>query len=329
MALYNANFNYLEKNSEEMGFVVSAFDTDSGFKDTFLSMEPVYEESRRGEFRFDYGARYNANAVVEITIIKADRTDFSILDVRNTLKWLTGSVTNSWLNIYSGDDFQYAFLGRFTDVKQQKLDGRTIGLMAIFTSVSPWAFSEEKSLKNVMTKILTLEVKGNDCIVVKSNGAMSVTNGVLCNGGGFDDPSSFDILSDGTVCMNADGIVADVNNQSDDVYTYLNLNVSFENNGCTYLEIENKTLNEITRVVKLYSKDKIEICDKQFIVAYTYDNVSKTWKNQNRIFGDDFNFVWPRLAPGKNEIFIRGDADGEVTFYYRYPIKIGDCTIDV
>jgi hypothetical protein len=52
----------------------------------------------------------------------------------------------------------------------------------------------------------------------------------------------------------------------------------------------------------------------------------------NKIFGDTFNFVWPRMCPGKNEIIvstIAGEGKGNFDFSYRYPIKIGDCAVDV
>ena len=39
--------------------------------------------------------------------------------------------------------------------------------------------------------------------------------------------------------------------------------------------------------------------------------------------------MWPRLAPGVNIFEISGDGVGYVDFIYRYPIKIGDCAIDI
>ena len=38
-----------------------------------------------------------------------------------------------------------SYLGRFTDVKLQKEDARVIGIVAYFTSVSPWAYSKVQS----------------------------------------------------------------------------------------------------------------------------------------------------------------------------------------
>ena len=49
----------------------------------------------------------------------------------------------------------------------------------------------------------------------------------------------------------------------------------------------------------------------------------------NNVFGDNFNFVWPKLLPGINEFSVDGSGEGYVDFEYRYPIKIGDCAIDM
>ena len=286
MALHNANFTYIGKNSEDEGFIVTSFEPDDGFKDTFLSMEPVYEESRHGESRFDYGARYNAEHTVEITIIKRDFTDFSVHDVRQALKWLTGSRVNSWMEIFCGKRFQYAFLGRVTDVKQRKLDSRVIGLMIVFTSICPWAFSNKIEFDRSISKLLNVD---NDPV---------------------------------------NKVTTEINNRSDDLYTYINLNARFENNSCSWLEIVNNTTDETTRINNIKSNEVIDIVDKQFIVAYLWDYVSQSLKNTNRIFGQDFNFVWPKLTPGMNSFTIRGDGNGKLKFSYRYPIKIGDCAID-
>lgn len=329
MALYNANFTYLGENSSNRGFVVVAFEPDDGFKDTFLSMEPVYEESRHGEFRFDYGARYNSVANVEITIIKNDRTDFSINDVRRALKWLTGSRVNSWMDIYCGNKFQYSFLGRVIDVKQRKLDGRVIGLMVVFSSISPWAFSEKFEFNRTIEQSFTVYENDNDGFTLsKYPDGMSVSDsGVLCNGPEHNDSGTFDIDASGVISIQ-NLITARIDNQSDDLYTYINLDIRFENESCTFVEVTNNTIGETTKVDRLEPDEVIDIVDKQFIVSYYWDRVSDQLTNNPRIFGEDFNFVWPRLLPGINDFVVRGDGNGRLKFSYRYPIKIGDCTID-
>ena len=328
MALYNANFTYLGQNSINNGFVVASFEPDDGFKDTFLSMEPVYEESRHGESRFDYGARYNSVPNVEITIIKRDLTDFSINDVRSALRWLTGARTNSWLDVYSGGRFQYSFLGRVTDVKQRKLDGRTIGLMVVFTSICPWAFSQQFEFNRTIVQSLEyIENKDGGLTVTKNSNEMSInSDGVLCNGPEQEDSGTFDIDEDGIVFVE-NTITASIDNQSDDLYTYINLDIRFENESCDWVKITNNTIGETTEVKHIQSGEVVDIVDKQFIVSYSMDQVSGKLINNNRIFGDDFNFVWPRLLPGMNYFVVNGNGNGRLKFSYRYPMKIGDCTI--
>ena len=330
MALYNANFTYLGENSIDKGFVVAAFEPDDGFKDTFLSMEPIYEESRHGEYRFDYGARYNSVSAVEITIIKRNLADFSISDVRAALRWLTGSRINSWFDIYSGDTFMYSFLGRVTDVKQRKLDGRTIGLMIVFTSISPWAFSRQFEFNR--TIIQSLDASEHDdggLVVIKNSNEMSISrDGVWCNGPEQEDSGTFDVDENGIISVQ-NLITANIDNQSDDLYTYINLDIRFENESCDWVEIANNTTGEITKVNNIQDGEIVDIVDKQFIVSYNIDQLSGKLVNNNRIFGDDFNFVWPRLLPGINDFVVNGNGNGRLKFSYRYPIKIGDCTIDI
>ena len=327
MALYNANFTYIGENSKNKGFVVAAFDPDDGFKDTFLSMDPVYEESRHGEYRFDYGARYNSVSTIEITIIKRDLTDFSIDDVRSTLRWLTGSRTNSWLDIYCGNVFQYSFLGRVTDVKQRKLDGRIIGLMIIFTSISPWAFSKQFEFNRTIMQTLSAEENTYGLTLTKNSNEMSINKeGVLCNGPESNDSGTFDIDASGVISVR-NIITANIDNQTDDLYTYINLDIRFENESCKWVEITNNTIGETTKVENLENGEIVDIINKHFIVSYGIDQVSGQLVNNNRIFGDDFNFVWPRLLPGVNDFIVNGNGNGRLKFSYRYPMKIGDCTI--
>jgi len=94
MSSYYPSFNYLGENSRERSLVISHFDADSGEADTFLGMEPIYTESADGSRRLDYGAKYNNVASFRITTIKPDGSDLSVDEIREHLKWLTGSKRN-------------------------------------------------------------------------------------------------------------------------------------------------------------------------------------------------------------------------------------------
>jgi hypothetical protein len=47
----------------------------------------------------------------------------------------------------------------------------------------------------------------------------------------------------------------------------------------------------------------------------------------DRIFGNDFNFVFPKLAPGLNQFGVTGS--GTITFEYMYFIKIGNMATEI
>lgn len=109
MSSYYPSFSYLGVNSRDKGLIVSHFDADSGESDTFLGMEPIYTDSADGSRRLDYGARYSNVAVFRITVIKEDGGDFSVKEVRDNLRWLTGAKTNSSLDLF--ENFVENFIG--------------------------------------------------------------------------------------------------------------------------------------------------------------------------------------------------------------------------
>ena len=142
----------------------------------------------------------------------------------------------------------------------------------------------------------------------------------------FDENSSFDIVAEGDIAgQYIVGIDTSyktvVNNASDDLYTYINLDIDFEAYGkCDNLSIYNTTLNEETIIKNVKAKENISISANQFIISDS---------PHHQIFGDDFNFVWPRLQPGENNLIIGGGGSGIAYFTYRYPMKIGDCALDI
>ena len=153
-------------------------------------------------------------------------------------------------------------------------------------------------------------------------------DGVLCNSAVPGVGACFCITDDGILYVE-DIIVALINNETDDLYTPIYLDIEYLNDTCKYLEIKNETTNEITRIDDMQPKDIIYIASKQFITAYTRDQITGELVNQNRIFGDTFNFVWPRLIPGQNNLVVEGNGNGTVKFSYRFPMKVGDCAMDI
>lgn len=326
MASYHTSFNYLGKNSVEEGYILAAFEPDDGFKDTFLDMDQISEDYYDGTKKFLYGTRYNSTAAINVTLVKMDGSDWSINDNRKALRWLTGARTASWLDLYQGDKIKYSFLGTVKSPQQYKLDGRVVGISFEFASITPWAYSEEQVFDRSIAQKLLI----NDGVLVKDPvHEMCVSeDGVLCNGAAPGPGACFCVTDDGILYVK-DIIIARIDNETDDLYSYIYLDIEYLNDTCEYIEIKNETLNETTRVDDLKQKDIIYITNKQFITAYTRNKLDGELVNQNRIFGDSFNFVWPRLAPGVNNLIVDGNGNGTVKFTYRYPMKVGDCAMDI
>lgn len=107
----------------------------------------------------------------------------------------------------------------------------------------------------------------------------------------------------------------EINNESDDLYTPIYLKTIYENTKGDSLIINNATIGESTKVSGLVINEVITLDSNMMI---TSDKSSK-------VFGNSFNFIWPRLKAGINSLEIIGT--GNITFEYYYPIKMGDCAI--
>lgn len=316
MSSYHSSFTYLNKNSAEQGYIIASFEPDNGFKDTFLGMDQISENYYDGTKKFLYGTRYNSTATISITLIKSDSADWTIDDNRKALKWLTGAKTASWLDLYQGSKIVYSFLGTITSPQQYKLDGRVVGLSFEFASITPWAFSSPQMFDCTIGQLLSTT---DDGVLFVSKGdaqEFKCDDGVVY----LDDKlgKNLNVSDDGV--LHIDNMYREtIINESDDLYTYIYLDIDYQNDNGTYISIKNATLGEESRIENVSPNEFIQISAKQFIISDI----------PNKLFGDDFNFVWPRLQPGENDFIIDGNGNGRAQFTYRYPIKIGDCAIDI
>ena len=318
MASYHSSFAYNGKNSFDEGYIIAAFEPDSGFMDSFLTMENISDEYYDGTKRFDYGSKYVSLPEIKITLIKKDGSDMKLNEFRACAKWLTGARVNSWLDMYIGDEIIYSFLGKFLGLEHYKLDSRTIGIRLTFSSVSPWAYSKPQFFDGSFGQALDMSENG---LVLTTDEQMSMlginSKGVLGPSSDDTENSCFEITDEGIAYIDTSFHVYPENN-TDDLYSYIYLDIDCIDiiGGSVY--IENKTLNEKTVITGISEGEHVSLSAKQFITS----NIP------NKIFGDDFNFIWPRLVPGDNEFTIYGSGKGKVNFTYRYPMKIGDCVID-
>lgn len=313
MSSYYPSFNYKGFNSlKDKKLIVVAFDPDQGEVDTFLGMDCIYTDKYDGTRRLDYGAKFNSVAVIKISVMKANEKDFTVAEVRDFLRWTTGSRTNSYLDLMVGNEIKFSFLGRVTNAYQQKLDSRTVGLSIEFTSVGPWAYSPIQRVGYSSDQSISIDSSG---IVCADGGASQFS---IDNNGVLSHSSVLSITNDGVVYID-NSPNFEINNETDDLYTPVYLNTIFTNGTSTTLSIKNVTLNEETTISNIRQNETITLSAEQFIISDA----------PSRIFGSDFNFIWPRLASGINKFVITTDGNGSVEFTYRYPIKIGDCAIDI
>lgn len=144
----------------------------------------------------------------------------------------------------------------------------------------------------------------------------------------IDENSYFDIISKEIVETNTLNIVGVdtsyktlISNESDDLYSYINLDINLEALGkFDNFSIYNTTLDEETIIRNVRAGENVSISANQFIISDSPNH---------KVFGNDFNFVWPRLKPGENNLVIGGGGTGVARFTYRYPMKIGNCTMDI
>lgn len=267
MSSYHSSFIYLNQNSRDYGWMISHFDADSGESETGLSTESIYTASYDGTSRNLYGTKYTGAEPIRITVIKQDGSDFSIKDNRRALKWLTGAKTDSWLDLYIGDEMKYRVRGHVQNVLQYKMDARIVGLTIVFESASPFAFSSPQVISAAIdnTKKIT------------------------------------------------------ISNDTDDVYNYTPMKTTYINGSNKGdVVIKNETTGDETKIYNVAANEVITLDTNQMITSD---------KEDVRIFGTDFNFVFPRLAAGVNTLTITGQ--GNVKFEYYYCIKIGDMAIDL
>ena len=267
MSSYHTSFTYLGKNSyDDFSLQIVHFESgDVGEVDSYLSQEAIYSDSTRGTKRTMYGTKYNSVALLHITVMRPDGSEFGIEKTREVNRWLTGSSKYSWMDLYVGDEIKYRMHCFIQDIKPYKLDSRIVGFVITAESSSPWCYSNLQTVSQTLTGEEALQI----------------------------------------------------NNLSDDMYTYTDVRTVFKNSTGKSLTIINNTTKETTTINNLAANEVITLSENMFITS----------DNSARIFGSDFNYVWPKLKYGINDFTISGV--GEIAFEYIYPMKVVDCVGDL
>lgn len=330
MAIYHPKISFHGQTNYDLELIVSTFNPDNGEVDSYLDMEPVYTDSYDGTIRTDYGAKYKSVATPSITFIEVNGSDINPYKVRNVLRWLTGSRKNSWMDVCDKDgEIVCSYLGRFTDVKLQKEDARVIGIVAYFTSVSPWAYSKVQSpvvinvngetefaIDNLSDDLYSYVYPKVSFKNGKNQNRFSITNSTIVEGNAIEhfigdgEKKEYKLdnyfYNDGSVTIDGNKIIQYKYNKDTG-----NLEFDIAPSRGSLIEINSKIRNRAS-FSNLQQEEVITI-DNNFVV---YSD------NDKRIFDDDFNFVFPRLIPGTNRFF--ADGVGLLTLEFRYPMKVAD-----
>ena len=130
-------------------------------------------------------------------------------------------------------------------------------------------------------------------------------------------PWAYSPLEEKSFYLPESGSNISIDCRSDDMYTYTYAKTTYTNGNAGSVVIQNKTTGESTEISGLVANEVVTLDGNMLI---TSDKPSK-------VFGNSFNFVWPRFKSGINELVVSGD--GTINFEYYYAIKMGDCATNI
>lgn len=145
-----------------------AFDSDNGETSTFLNREAVVSETYDGRYKRVHRYKYNESFSPKFTFMKKDFGNFTMDEVRQVIKWLTSTDTTALLDVYYDDSNVVAWsaIGGWTEISTYKLaNNRTVGIVATFEAVTPYAMSDLYSTEPktiASTGTITINVDTDD-----------------------------------------------------------------------------------------------------------------------------------------------------------------------
>ena len=298
-----------------------AFDSDSGESDSFLNREAVASESYRGSFKRVHNYKYQDVFAPTITFIKRDFGDFTLEEQRRILKWLTSKDTPSFLTVYHDDSeiISYEILGAFTEITPYKIgNGRTVGYVAKFESIAPWAFSQLntiiKDVSDPTDNIVTVEVETDDAqnaiyprITIQQDSLSSVVqvgHAMTDADEWIEDTVYYYNKDKKYYWLDADGVK---HNSATNDSGFETTSVSITNT--------HETDTEFKTIVKHDVKGETVVLDGA-------NKIVSSSRANGRIFGDDFDFKWMPLHEGKNVFSVIGNCT--IKLEWREPRKVGD-----
>jgi hypothetical protein len=297
-----------------------AFDSESGEVSSFLNREAVASESYRGDFRRIHNFRYNEFFTPKFTFVKRDFSDFTADEYRRLVSWLTSKSTTSVLTAYRDDsNVEFEAIGGWGDIQPYKIaNHRTIGVTAVFESVSPYALSPIQKRTVVVKHPADLFISCNTDdweSPVYPRITIQQTNDIIVNLTSEMASTLFehDNYIDGTV-YHCNGVyywkAMDENGQM----TYYKDATNTSGFDTTSVMLHNETAN-----VKTYIKGNTA---NETIIIDGANKLMFTEKDGRKVLGNDFAWKWLPLVRGYNIVHIVGNCT--VTFEWREPIKLGE-----
>jgi hypothetical protein len=304
-----------------------AFDSDNGDMSSFLTREAIASESYLGDYKRVHTYKYNEVFSPVITFIKKDFRDFTFEEQRKVLRWLTSKRTASFLTVYYDDSevITYEILGGFTEINTYKLaNGRTVGFVATFESVTPYAFSPlktiTKDISNPNNNVVEIDIETDEPeALIYPRITIQHSNTAVVD---IAEPITELEMTPNTVyyCENIN------------TYYWLETVVDKETNEIHYNATSSTAkptgtmLNYTSIVIKHKELDtEITIANNKpngIVVLDGANRLAYDKSHATRILGDDFSWNWLGLQEGKNTLSFVGN--GIVTLEYREPIKCGE-----
>ena len=138
-----------------------AFESDNGEMSTYLNREAIVSETHDGRYKRVHSYKYNESFSPKFTFMKKGFGDFTAEEVRRILKWLTSTDKTALLDVYYDDSnvVGWSVIGGWTEISTYKIaNNRTVGIVATFESITPYAFSDlytiTKTINSATNKIV-------------------------------------------------------------------------------------------------------------------------------------------------------------------------------
>ncbi len=135
-----------------------AFETDNGATSSYLNRSAVASESYDGRYKNTYRYKHDELFSPKFTMVKKDFSDFTQEEVRKILKYLTSTDKPALLEVYydgASNIVDWAAVGGWINIETYKLaNNRTVGIVATFEAVTPYAMSRSYSITKTISSAI-------------------------------------------------------------------------------------------------------------------------------------------------------------------------------